>query len=715
MQNIILSIIGTMFLLYGAVQLTPTGLNYIKIDKANSLVKQQDEIFEAVKRYIIDTKEFPDFDSPSTTMPTILEPIITIQVGNGEQPLRKTKEEDKLNTASPNSLTTKNYITLNKLTNNWDKPILISINKELGTLVLTTTIPDEFAKSMFLKSTPSGYKPTVISNSSTVQTTYIIPSDILSQGNQAGLLSNAYRGNNTPPTNSIYKFWYDTSAGSDKKAVLKIKDDDNNWHILQDDALSSSWEVMNDKNTVNAKTELPDEAKEGEFRYLYNETTGTVDLYSYHNNSWNLVLSINNTIGCLVANKLLLSAEPIKGAVNVDINTPLVLKFSQDMLKTSLDSSINITPNPILDRTKCTYVADATTNEYSYVCPLDNLTKDTTYRVDLSDSVKNSSSIGMCKPLTYTFRTNSCSTQNLIKSISPNNNPQNISYATNRTTTISMTFTTDMDPNTLGFETYSTTTNVKPTFNSCAYTAATKTYSCKVKNLVADTSYSFIIKAGAKSKNGWTICNPAQYQIKFKTRGQCEPEYSNDSVPIKRDNNNIGYLYKRVSFIDTNNLERVFYLWRTNQPPTTTDVQKMLYLTYIGWLSGFNSTSPMGQGEIRGNISGSNRVLTLKLLGRYDGGWKELMKYGSEGCIEKEIIANKATSHWANVRIVWTSTQIVKKDSLGNADMMSYPIDFSDYKTPSEWPDKIGDSKYLINSSSKFYYPIVLELTSPIE
>lgn len=718
MQNIILSIIGTMLLLYGAVQIAPTGINYIKIEKANALVKQEDEILEAVQRYIINYNAFPLI---STELSTVVNSAVEVPVVENQtavtnatsgttlsleptkdsrptnSDVKETVEEKELYQATPtNILTTNNYLKKEKLVNPWGNNININVDISLGTVTLETEIPNGLSKDIFMKSNIHGFKP-YTSTGNLVKTTFLLPLNILPEGTRNGVFMNSFIGEQEPPAiNTFYKFWYKTTGD---KLVLKIKGKDaagdDKWYTIKENY--ESWAPMDDKNTVTGKANLPDTAKEGEFRYVYNKSTGTVDLYSFHNNIWSLVLSINNKSGCMVSSNLFLDNYPAKSATEVSLDeTALTLKFSKDVDTSSISSGFSISPNPI--SSTCQVKTLTSTNDY--VCPID-LAASTTYSVKILDTIKNKNGVSMCSPISYIFKTASCS-NTLIKSVSPNNNPTEIPYKAPYK--ISVTFNKNMNNST--FSGFTEVNSNKFTENNCQYDDQTMTYSCNVSGMLANTQYNFQLKNVEKiaTKKGVTLCSGINKSIKFKTIKPCANNLVHKNPPanlICMPGRTSLKLERSVSYTDlTTGKTRNWYL--------VSVLGSSLVAIDDGWLSSNQSASnvsfdKVGSFDVKCKLPNAGTYTTyhFKIWGKDDSAWKNLTVYGSQDCETNPLNSNLigSSGYFGDVaKNVWTSNyrMLITEPQINGKMPFFYTLDL----TTSGGPSLTAISNNLLNESN---------------
>ncbi len=240
MQNVIYAVIGVIFLVMGATQVTPSISEYIQAKKADNLAQKEKSIFDAVKRYI------------------------TIK---GTVP------------ANAQALVDAGFISSEAFSDNgWGTPITLDVNNTTGIVAINTDIPNSYAKTSYMQNWKNWIKP-LNTTGNTVKSSFVIPTDVL-HGNSGGLLTGAYIGT-TAPDSTKYTYWYDTSTNP---SSLKMYNG-SAWAYATKSPITTT-------NTVTQVSSLPTTGvSNGDERYVYNASTKTVDTYTYYGTSWSMTKS----------------------------------------------------------------------------------------------------------------------------------------------------------------------------------------------------------------------------------------------------------------------------------------------------------------------------------------------------------------------------------------------------------------------------------------
>jgi len=237
MQNIILAVIGMIFLTIGSYQISPSVMKYIQAKKADNLIEKEKIIYDAIKRHI----------TLKGTIPASMDELITA-----------------------------GYLSTNAKDNGWGNDISFTIDASTGVITFDSEIPDSYGKSAYLTSWKHTIKPTNASGNQ-VDKMFVIPTTVL-HGNAGGIISGAKVGNTPPTDGSVY--WYDTSSG---KAVLKM----SNGSVWNQVTVASGGGLppVTSANTVTSIASLPTTGDEGDVRYVYNADTKSIDTYTYHSHT----------------------------------------------------------------------------------------------------------------------------------------------------------------------------------------------------------------------------------------------------------------------------------------------------------------------------------------------------------------------------------------------------------------------------------------------
>jgi len=248
MQNVIYAVIGVIFLVMGATQVTPSVYDYIQSKKADNLALKEKSIFDAVKRYI--------------TLKGSVPPNAQALVDGG-------------------------FISSEAFSDNgWGNPIALVVDNTTGIVTINTDIPNSYAKTAYMQNWKNWIKPTNPSGD-TIVSSFVIPTDVL-HGNSGGVLTGAYVGSSAP-TSSLYNYWYDTSTTPAKLKMLSGA----SWII------AGVAEAITSANTVTSTSALPTTGvTEGDIRYVYNTITNTIDKYTYYGTSWTALNLANTTSRC---------------------------------------------------------------------------------------------------------------------------------------------------------------------------------------------------------------------------------------------------------------------------------------------------------------------------------------------------------------------------------------------------------------------------------
>ena len=250
MQNIILAVIGMILATVSMYKISPSVEKYIQSNKVESLIQKEQQIYDAAKRYITTTGSIP----------------LNIEV-----------------------LETAGYLPADLADDNgWGQPITLSTTttQTNGQIAINTTIPNAYAKTVYLRSFKKTFTATNPSGDDTVSS-FVLPIDVL-HGNSGGVFSGAI-ASATAPTGELIKYWYDTSDTT-KGAILKVKDTANGtWVPI---ATNNMLPRVSSTNTVAAVGSLPTtDVSDGDIRYVYNATSGAVDTYVYYGTGWQKYLS----------------------------------------------------------------------------------------------------------------------------------------------------------------------------------------------------------------------------------------------------------------------------------------------------------------------------------------------------------------------------------------------------------------------------------------
>ncbi len=244
--NIILPLImGIAMTVIIGSQVVPSYIEKIKIAKVeNQTINNQEVIFEGVQRFITMKQRNP-------------------------VDLREVVEEGFLNEKV--------------IENGFGGEYTIKIEETKGLLKVRTFIEDKTSQETFLNSFKNKFKPIQIGTNE-FETTFVIPMDVM---HGSGLFMTGIPMQTNEPDKNKYKYWYDTNG---EEAILKISDGDK-WIPIskgENNNKGNGSTSINKDDIVVTNDDLWNfnDAKEGDIKYAYDDTTKSIQEYVYYKNRW---------------------------------------------------------------------------------------------------------------------------------------------------------------------------------------------------------------------------------------------------------------------------------------------------------------------------------------------------------------------------------------------------------------------------------------------